>query len=128
MGAICREWVAVSVEHPALRDLLPELSTSMEKNSSVEQLVQFKKLMFERVGELVQTLERVHPRLNSGQWSVVVQCAVSMMAGLWPLCNPGENVVEAMQHPDVNQPCMEFEPLMASGLAALIRGTGEATG
>lgn len=127
VGAICRVWVAVAREHRALLDLLPQLSTSMEKNSSVEQLVRFKKLMFERVGELLQTLESVYPQLSSQRWSVVVQCAVSMMAGLWPFCNPGENVVEAMQHRDVNQPCMEFEPLMASGLAALIRGTGEAT-
>ena len=123
VGAICRVWVEVAMEHQALLDLLPQLSTSLEENSSVEQLVHFKKLMFEQVGELIQTLERVHPQLNSQQWSVVVQCAVSMMAGLWPFCNPGENVVEAMQHPNVNQPCMEFEPLMASGLFALIHGT-----
>ena len=81
----------------------------------------------ERVGELVQALEQVHPQLNSQRWTVVVQCAVSMMAGLWPFCNPGENVVEALQHPDVNQPCMEFNPFMASGLAALIHGIAEAT-
>ncbi len=48
VGAICREWVEVSVQRPSLLDLLPLPSTSMEKNSSVEQLVQFKKLMFER--------------------------------------------------------------------------------
>ena len=40
VGAICRVWVEVSVEHRALLDLLPQLSTSMEKNSSVEQLVE----------------------------------------------------------------------------------------
>ena len=79
--AICRAWVEVAMEHQALLDLLPQLSTSMEKNSSVGQLVGFKKLMFDRVGELLQTLERVYPQLNLEQWAVVVQCAVSMMAG-----------------------------------------------
>ena len=53
----------------------------------------------------------------------VVRCGIAMMAGLWPFTNPGEKVIAAMQHPEVNQPCWEFEPLMTSGLAALIRGT-----
>jgi AcrR family transcriptional regulator len=122
VDAISRAWVEVALKHRTLLDLLPQLSTSMEKNSSVEQIVHFKRLGYERFGELVQTLEQVHPRLNLEQWAIVAQCAVSMMAGLWPFTNPGENVIAAMQRPDVNQPCWEFEPLMVSGLSALIRG------
>jgi AcrR family transcriptional regulator len=121
--AISRAWVEVALKHRGFLDLLPQLSTSMEKNSSVEQIVHFKKLAYERFGELLQTLEHIHPQLNLEQWSFVVQCAITMMAGLWPFTNPGENVIAAMQHPDVNRTPWEFEPLMVHGLSSLIKGT-----
>jgi AcrR family transcriptional regulator len=128
VDAICRTWVEVALKHRAFLDLLPQLSTSMEKNSSVEQIVHFKKLAYERFGELLQTLEHIHPQLNLEQWAFVAQCAISMMAGLWPFTNPGEKVIAAMQHPDVNRTPWEFERLMMRGLTALIHGASQAKG
>ena len=128
VAAISRGWVEVALKHRAFLDLLPQLSTSMEKNSSVEQIVHFKKLAYERFGELLQTLEHIHPQPNLEQWAFVAQCAISMMAGLWPFTNPGENVIAAMQHPDVNRTPWEFESLLMRGLTALIHGASEAKG
>ena len=123
VDAISRLWVEVSLQHQTLLDLLPLLMTSMERNSSVEQIIRFKKSGYELLGQLIETLERVEPRLDAGQWMTVVQCATSMMAGLWPLSRPGENVIEAMGHPDVNQRPWEFGSVMTRGLAALVRGS-----
>ena len=120
---ISRAWVESATEHRTLLELLPMLMTSMEKNSTVEQLVQFKKWSFEQFGELVEALARVYPRLTTEQWMSVVQSALAMMAGLWPMTNPGENVLEAIQHPEVGQSPWEFEPLLLRGLTALIQGT-----
>ncbi len=122
VGAISRAWVEVALQHRVLLDLLPQLSTSMETNSSVEQIVAFKRDAFVLGDELVRTLHHLHPRLSIEQWMTVVQCAISMMAGLWPLANPGQNVIAALQHPDVNRPAWEFKPIMTHGLSALIRG------
>ena len=122
VAAITRAWVEVSLQHTMLLDLLPELMTSMENNSSVEQVVEFKKTSYQQVDQLVQVLEQVEPALSAEAWASVVQLAVAMMAGLWPMTNPGENVVEAHNHPEVQRPVWNFEELMARGLSALIQG------
>lgn len=119
---ICKWWVQIALQHRTLLDLLPQLMTSMEKNSSVEQIVEFKKTGFALMGELVQTLTELYPKLDAEQWGTVVQCSIALMAGLWPLTNPGQNVQEALQHPDVQESVWEFEPLMKYGMQALILG------
>jgi hypothetical protein len=128
VGAISRAWVEVALKHESLLDLLPQLSTSMERNSSVEQIVHFKRLAYERFGGLVQALERAYPKLRADQWATVPQCAVAMMAGLWPLANPGENVLQALAHPELNRSPWKCGRLMVSGLSALIQGTLQAEG
>ena len=123
VDAIARAWVEVALKHRVWLDLLPQLSTSMERNSSVEQIVEFKKVGFERFGKLIEAFHSVYPTIDQVGWVSVAQCGYSLMAGLWPHANPGDNVVEAMQHPDVNQPVWDFAAIMQSGLSALIRGT-----
>lgn len=123
VGAISRAWVEIALKNPTWLNLLPQLSNSMERNSSVDQLVHFKKIAYQRFSELVETLEQIYPRLDTQQWIAVVQCTFSMMAGLWPFSNPGENVVSALQHPDVNQAVWDFKIIMMRGMSALIKGT-----
>jgi len=125
VDSICRAWVETAMEHQTWLDLLPQLSMSMEKNSSVAQLVEFKKVGFERFGKLLEAFHSTHPSIDHNGWVLVAQCGYSLMAGLWPHSNPGDNVVQAMQHPDVNQPLWDFQPLMERGLRALIRGISQ---
>lgn len=124
-AGISRIWVEVLLKHKTLLNLIPQLSPSMERNSSVEQLVLFKKHVYEQFSEVVTTLEERCPSLNSEQWAVVVQCMFSMIAGLWPIANPNENLLEAHQHPEVNQGPWEFESVLTFGLTTLIQGAIE---
>lgn len=120
---ISRVWVEELLEHPILLELLPQLMTSMEKNSSVEQIVEFKKAGLAQIDQLVETLHKLHPKLAIDQWLQVVQCTIALTAGLWPMTNPGESVLKALEHPEVQQPPWEFQSLMQGGIAALIEGT-----
>ncbi|EMI22152.1 TetR family transcriptional regulator [Rhodopirellula maiorica SM1] len=122
-NAIAKGWVEVALKHRVWLDLLPQLSTSLEKNSSVQQLVDFKKAGYERFAELIETLHRVCPTINQTAWGSVIQCGYALMAGLWSHANPGANVVEALQHPDVDRPLCDFAGTLQSGLSALIRGS-----
>lgn len=115
-------WVETLLQHETLLNLIPQLSISMERNSSVEQLIKFKKQGYTTYQELLESLVSVFPRLNQQQWVMVIQCTYSMIAGLWPLSNPSENLLEALRHPEVNQPPWEFESTMTYGLSALIHG------
>ena len=87
VNAISQAWVDVALKQRKFLNLLPQLSTSMERNSSVEQIVEFKKVGYQRFGELIQTLEQIYPKLDTEQWVLVGQCAVCLMAGLWPFAN-----------------------------------------
>lgn len=115
-------WVETLLQHETLLNLIPQLSISMERNSSVEQLIKFKKQGYTTYQELLESLVSVFPRLNQQQWIMVIQCTYSMIAGLWPLSNPSENLLEALRHPEVKQPPWEFESTMTYGLSALIHG------
>ena len=120
--SIARAWVDVALKHKFWLDLLPQLSMSLEKHSSVERIVEFKKVGYERFGRLIAAFHEAHPSLDVGEWVLVAQCGYSLMAGLWPHANPGDKVVEAMNHPDVNQPLWDFSVIMQAGLCRLIRG------
>ena len=120
--SIARAWVDVALKHKVWLDLLPKLSMSMEKHSSVEQIVEFKKVGYERFGKLIATFHEAYPILDVAEWAMVAQCGYSLMAGLWPHANPGDKVVEAMNHPDVNQTLWNFSVIMQAGLCRLIRG------
>lgn len=122
VDSICRAWVEIAMKHRTWLDLLPQLSMSMEKNSSVEQLVEFKKVGYERFGRLLEAFHRTYPAVDQNGWVLVAQCGYSLMAGLGPHSNPGDNVIQAMQHPEVSQPLWDFPTVMQSGLEALIRG------
>ena len=115
-------WVATYLEFPVLLNLMPQLAISMERSSSVDQLVAFKHQSFDQLHSLVEVLGAVRPELNATQWVQIIQCSFSMAAGLWPFSNPGDNVLEALQHPDVNQEPWRFEPIITFGLTHLIRG------
>lgn len=121
--AIAKLWVESALKHTVWLSLLPQLATSLERNSSVEQLVGFKKAGYERFDALLEALHRACPTIDRIGWANVVQCGYAMMAGIWPHANPGCNVEEAMQHPDVGRPLCDFSGTMQAGLSALIRGT-----
>lgn len=120
--SICRAWVEVALSHRTWLDLLPQLSMSMEKNTSLDQLVEFKKIGYDRFARLLEAFHQAYPALDREDWLLVAKCGYSLMAGLWPISNPSENVVAAMEHPDVDQLIWDFEEVMRGGLESLIRG------
>ena len=117
---VCQIWLDTTLERPALLDLMPQLSLSLEKNSSVEKIVQFKRGLHEQMSDVVCEFVRVYPGLSVEQWGEVFEHAGSMMSGLWPQSNPGDSVVEAMTRLDL-QP-WEFRPRMERVLLMLIQG------
>ena len=118
-------WVEEALKHPELMTLLPQLGTSLEKNSSLEQLVPFKKRAFERVAQLSVVHHRIYPRLSVTLWGEVLSSAFALMAGLWPLCNGGETVERAMQHPEVNLEPWDFETMLTFAFRALVLGASD---
>lgn len=120
---LTRVWVEQGLKHEALMTLLPQLGSSLEKNSSVEQLVPFKKTGFARMAELAAKHQEIYPRLDLQRWGEVISATVALSSGLWPLCHGGEAVEEAMRHPEVNLEPWDYSEKMTFALSALIRGS-----
>lgn len=121
---IVRIWVEESQLNTNLMILLPQLGSSLEKNSSVEQLVPFKKRGFQQIAELAEKHNKLYPSLSVETWGEVISCTVALLAGMWPLCNGGDVVEQAMAHPEVNLPAWDFAEKMTFSLKALILGVG----
>ena len=119
---VARIWVEQALKLPDLLRLLPQLGSSLEQNSSVEQLTLFKKRSFERAAELALAHHSLYPELNPDQWGEVINTAVALMAGMWPLCNGNEIVEQAMKHPSVGLAPWDFEQKMTFALKAVILG------
>ncbi len=122
VSAISKAWVEESLKREVYLNLLPQLATSMERNSSVAQLVEFKSVSERQLEKFIEALSVAHPGMTHENWLLVIQCGFSMMCGLWPLANPAENVVEAMEHPDIHRSPWEFRSVMVQGLSSLIKG------
>lgn len=122
---ITRLWVEEALAHEDLMTLLPQLGASLEKNSSLEQLVPFKRTGFQRMGELAMSHHQLYPSLSPQQWGEVITGSIALLAGLWPLCNVSDTVEEAMRHPDVNLDPWDFNQKMSFALRALILGAAQ---
>lgn len=122
-GRIADVWVEQATKHPVFLDLLPQLMTSLEKNSSVDQIAEFKITAMQHFADLVQALANTHPQLSVEQWQFVVQSSIALMAGLWPMTNPSEKVSEAMERASMDHADWQFKPLMRQGILSLIAGT-----
>ncbi|MCA9779043.1 MAG: TetR family transcriptional regulator [Candidatus Eremiobacteraeota bacterium] len=118
-------WLEASVDSPELLALLPQLGTSLEKNSSLEQLVAYKKESFAGAQQLAELHHRLYPRLSVDVWKEVLNSAVALLAGLWPLCNGNEKVDEAMLHPEVGLEPWDFRKMMGFALESLILGAAQ---
>ena len=97
----------------------------MEKNSSLEQLVAYKKESFAGAQQLAELHHRLYPRLSVDVWKEVLNSAVALLAGLWPLCNGNEKVDEAMLHPEVGLEPWDFRKMMGFALESLILGAAQ---
>lgn len=120
VSGIARVWTETAIEHPEFMELLPQLAISLEENSSVEQLVAFKKVTDENSIALIHELARIHPELDAETWGSVVSLAACLMTGLWPFTTPSDHVREAKEK--AGHFLWEFAPMMKAGLISLIRG------
>lgn len=119
---IVEAWLQAALESPDLLALLPQLGTSLEKNSSLEQLVAYKKETFASGLALAELHHGIHPRLSLQTWVEVINSSVGLLAGLWPLCNSGDTIEKAMRHPDVGLEPWDFSKMMRFAMTAMISG------
>ena len=119
---VVEAWLDAALGCPDLLALLPQLGTSLERNSSLEQLVAYKKETFAGGLALAELHRSIYPRLDLDTWMEVINASVGLLAGLWPLCNSNDTMEQAMRHPEVGLEPWNFSKMMRFAMKALISG------
>ena len=71
---------------------------------------------------LVQLIHGALPGLQQQHLLPAVQSIIALIAGLWPLANPNEQVARVMDKPELRAFKLEFEPAIIRSLQLLARG------
>ena len=119
---VARIYAESFVDHPRFARLSSVLSTVLEKNVSSEAIVSFKLAYLESLDRLFAATHRALTDLSEEQIGRVIQAAYILMVGMWPAANPVEAVAEALERPELQSMCINFQADYPVLLAATIRG------
>ena len=109
------QWVNSLNNHKRHLELLSLLSTVIERNATIENLITFKKQLAESNLRLILILKEKFPSLSDDDIMQFLTFYIAMATGLNPLCNPTKKQIQAMKEinyleniPEFNQMIMLF--------------------
>jgi AcrR family transcriptional regulator len=90
-------WVETILGHERLIELFTILFSSIEKKSSLENLISFKKKIFEETELLIENLLAMFPDRAPGDVLDFIYAQFSLSIGIYPMLNMSENQMEAIK-------------------------------
>jgi len=120
--AVVAALVRTFAERPRLCSLASSLSSVLEHNVSVDVVVAFKTRMMTVVLRLGNAVQVAMPSLSMEATRQFLLVANFLVAGMWPSANPPPAVVEALQRPELEFACIDFERDLTAALVAQMRG------
>jgi AcrR family transcriptional regulator len=126
---IAQTWARSLASRPLLCELTSVLAGVLERNVSVDSVRQFKRRAIARNVRLANLIQAALPDLSGGAALETASLATTLLAGLWPLANPGPVVRAATEDPELAAAHVDFTGRMTRGLVLLLAGqlaTGKA--
>ncbi len=120
--AVVRELVACYMARPRLCSLSASLASVLEHNVSVAAVVEFKTQMLGVLLRLGNAVQVSMPSLSLEGTRQFLFAAQFMVVGAWPSANPPPAVEEALQRPELQIVCFEFDVALQEILVAQLRG------
>jgi TetR/AcrR family transcriptional regulator len=117
-------WLSILMRHQRLVELLPLLTTSLEKNASREVYRKTKVAMNELIMKVSDIVKRALPALDSDGLGTFIQANQMLIAGSWPASRRSpdqEAVLEELEMPHLK---IDFLNFMKKSLNALLKGLG----
>jgi AcrR family transcriptional regulator len=96
-GDFAARWVDSILEHKRLIELFTILFTSIEKKSSLENLISFKKKVFEETEMIAGFLRNLFPDKTSDTILEFIYAQFALSIGMYPMLNLSENQIAAMK-------------------------------
>ncbi len=120
--AVAHALVQTLVERPRLGALASSLASVLEHNVSVDAVVAFKTSMMDVALRLANAVAVAMPSLGMEQTQQFLLVSQMLMAGMWPSAHPPPAVVEALQRPELEWACIDFEPALEAALTTFLVG------
>jgi AcrR family transcriptional regulator len=122
IGQIAETWARSLASRPLLCELTSVLSGVLERNVSVGSVRDFKRRAIARNVRLANLIRGLLPDLSNRAALETASLATTLLAGLWPLANPGPVVRAATEDPELAAAHVDFTGRMTRGLLLLLAG------
>jgi AcrR family transcriptional regulator len=119
---IARTWAQSLASRPLLCELTSVLSGVLERNVSVDSVRDFKRRAIARNVRVANLIRALLPELSDRAALETASLATTLLAGLWPLANPGPVVRAATEDPELAAAHVDFTGRMTRGLVLLLAG------
>jgi len=117
-----RKWVATQSRHKRLIKLFSILYTSIERNSSLEKLIEFKELARDELKFLIDLLCRLFPTLSIEEANEFMHTSMAVALGLYPMSHLGDKQVKALEVAGIAHTRADFDSFFERAVCHLIRG------
>ena len=122
IGEFAALWVEIQIRHKRMIGLLTILYTTLEKNSSLECLVSFKKKTQHEFAQLAEPLIGVLPAFTMEALYEFLFAQLAMAIGTYPMLNLTDSQKEAMETVGMNTDPQFYEAIYCHSIKSLIAG------
>ena len=115
-------WVASQLAHPEFLDLTPLLFTSLEKNSSYEQLLIFKRSAKNLLYSIAVEVSRIYPALQGEKAFKFLNLSYAATTNYWAAASQNEALIKIYQQQEFKELKPNFEKDLSSSIEIIIQG------
>ncbi len=115
-------WVSSLLEQPKLLDLMPILFTSLERNSSFEQLLEFKRLSMNLLYGLTLDITKIYPDIEGEKAFKLLTLSYAATANSWAATMQSEALKKVYQLDEFQALKPDFEKDLTTSIEIIIQG------
>ncbi len=117
-----KTWVNSLLSHPQFLDLTPILFVSLERNSSYEQLFEFKKLAKNLLYRISIEISRIYPDIHGDKAFKFLNLSFASMSNYWAATKQSDALIKIYEHEEFQVLKPNFEKNIMVSAEIAIRG------
>ncbi len=115
-------WLNTMLSQPRLLDLMPILFTSLERNSSFEQLVEFKRLSMNLLYHLTLDITRIYPDIEGEKAFKLLNLSYAATTNSWTAASQSDALKKLYQLDEFQALKPDFKEDLTTSIETIIRG------
>lgn len=117
-----QQWITLWLKHKRMLEMTTILYTLLEKNASLEALVDFKKTIYADMDSGIKIMGRVFPSITPEQAMEFLYTSMSLIIGTYPLMELTSKQKEAMQMVGTAMPPEIVQQRLVNSTFLLLKG------